>query len=49
MPNARRVQVKFNSQDYFDLVAKHPRALAWFAVGRNVQVALDNTVYEVTE
>jgi len=49
MPNARRVQVKFNSQDYFDLVAKHPHALAWFAVGRNVQVALDNTVYEVTE
>lgn len=49
MPNARRVQVKFNSQDYFDLVAKHPHALAWFAVGRNVQVALDNKVYEVTE
>ncbi len=49
MPNARRVQVKFNSQDYFDLVAKHPHALAWFAVGRNVQVALDNTVYEVIE
>ena len=49
IPNARRVQVKFNSQDYFDLVAKHPHALAWFAVGRNVQVALDNTVYEVTE
>ena len=49
MPNARRVQVKFNSQDYFDLVAKHPHAQAWFAVGRNVQVALDNTVYEITE
>jgi len=49
MPNARRVQVKFNSQDYFDLIAKHPRALPWFAVGRNVQVALDNTIYEVTE
>ncbi|MCX6910600.1 MAG: VIT domain-containing protein [Verrucomicrobia bacterium] len=49
MPNARRVQVKFNSQDYFDLVAKHPHALAWFAVSRNVQVALDDTVYEVIE
>jgi Ca-activated chloride channel family protein len=49
MPNARRVQVKFNSQEYFDLVAKHPHALPWFAVSRNVQVALDNTVYEVTE
>jgi Ca-activated chloride channel family protein len=49
MPNARRVQVKFNSQGYFDLVAQHPRALPWFAVGRNVQVALDNTIYEVTE
>ncbi|MBM3890721.1 MAG: VWA domain-containing protein, partial [Verrucomicrobia bacterium] len=49
MPNARRVQVKFNSQEYFDLIAQHPHALPWFAVGRNVQVALGNTVYEVTE
>jgi Ca-activated chloride channel family protein len=49
IPNARRVQVKFNSQEYFDLMARHPHALPWFAVGRNVQVALENTVYEVTE
>ena len=49
MPNARRIQVKFNSQDYFDLVAKHPHAQEWFAIGRNVQVALDNTIYEITE
>ncbi|MCX7824012.1 MAG: VWA domain-containing protein [Verrucomicrobiae bacterium] len=49
MPNARRVQVKFNSQEYFDLLARHPHALPWFAVGCNVQLALDNTVYEVTE
>jgi hypothetical protein len=41
--------VKFNSQEYFDLIAHHPHALPWFAVGRNLQVALDNTVYEVTE
>ncbi|MBI5687238.1 MAG: VWA domain-containing protein [Verrucomicrobia bacterium] len=49
LPNARRVQVKFNSQEYFDLISQHPHALPWFAVGRNVQVALNNTIYEVTE
>jgi Ca-activated chloride channel family protein len=49
MTKARRVQVKFNSQEYFDLIAKNQDALPWFSVGRNVQVAIGDTVYEIME
>ena len=49
LPNARRVQVKFNSDDYFALLAKYPSATQWLSVGRNVQLALDNVVYEVAD
>jgi Ca-activated chloride channel family protein len=47
--NARRQQVKFGSDDYFALLARYPRAAQWFSVGKNVQLELDNTVYEITE
>jgi Ca-activated chloride channel family protein len=46
---ARRVQVQFNSPEYFELIAKHPNALAWFSVGRNIQIALGDTIYEITD
>lgn len=48
-PGARRVQVKFNSAEYFDLMGKHPSMPQWLSVGRNVQVALGDTVYEIVE
>lgn len=44
---ARRVQVKFDSDEYYALLAKHPDAAAWLSVGRNVQLFLDDAVYEV--
>jgi len=47
--NARRVQLKFNSGEYFALLTKHPDAAAWLSVGANVQVVLDDTVYEITD
>jgi len=49
LQNARRQQVKFSSDEYFALLAQYPHAAPWFSVGRNVQIALDNTVYEITE
>ncbi len=49
LSNALRVQVRFNSDDYFALLAKHPHAAPWFSIGRNVQVALEDTIYEITE
>jgi len=47
--SARRIQVKFNSSEYFALAAKHPDAAAWLSVGRNVQFALGDAVYEITD
>ncbi|HPC82238.1 MAG TPA: VIT and VWA domain-containing protein [Thermoanaerobaculaceae bacterium] len=48
-PAARRVQVKLGSPEYFGLLARHPDAPAWLSVGRQVQLLLDDVVYEVTE
>jgi Ca-activated chloride channel family protein len=48
-PSAKRVRIQFGSTEYFDLVAKQPRALPWLALGQNVQFVLDNTVYDIYE
>ena len=42
-------QLKFNSEDYYALLQKHPEAAPWLALGQNVQVALGDTVYEITD
>jgi len=47
--NARRVQVKFNTDEYFALMKKHVNASQWMSVGRNVQLVLDDTIYEVVD
>lgn len=48
-PNAKRVRIQFASSEYFDLIAKNPKALPWLALGQNVQFVLDNTIYEIYE
>jgi Ca-activated chloride channel family protein len=48
-PDAKRVRIQFGSAEYFDLVAKQPKALPWLALGQNVQFVLDNTVYDIYE
>ena len=45
--NRRRVQ--FNSEEYFNLLTKHPEAAQWLALGQNVVFTLDNTTYEITD
>ncbi len=45
----KRQRVQFNSDEYFALLKKHPEAAPWFALGRNLQLALDDTVYEIFE
>jgi Ca-activated chloride channel homolog len=44
-----RQRVQFNSEAYFDLLKQHPEAAPWMALGQNVLLALDDTVYEITE
>src|SRR5215471_9809562 len=45
----KRQRVQFNSEAYFDLLKQHPEAAPWMALGQNVLLALNDTVYEITE
>jgi hypothetical protein len=47
--DARRVQVNFNSNEYFGLLSKPPDAAQWLSVGTNVQLLLGNTVCEIVQ
>jgi Ca-activated chloride channel homolog len=44
---AKSVRVKFGSDDYFALLAQHPEARPWLALGQNVKLLLASTVYDV--
>jgi hypothetical protein len=46
---AKRQRIQFNSAEYFDFAAKHPKALPWLALGQNVQFVLDDTLYDIYE
>ena len=41
------VRVKFGTDDYFTLVAQHPEARPWLALGQNVKLLLASTVYDI--
>ena len=46
---AKRIRIEFGSPEYFDFVSRNPLALAWLALGQNVQFVLNNTIYEIHE
>jgi Ca-activated chloride channel homolog len=46
---AKRHRVQFNSEEYFNLLTQHPEAGPWLALGQNVVLTLDGTVYEIAE
>jgi Ca-activated chloride channel family protein len=46
---SKRQRVQFNSEAYFDLLKQHPEAAPWMALSQNVVLALDDTVYEISE
>src|ERR1043166_4917471 len=46
---AKRQRIQFNSEEYFNLLTKHPEAGPWLALGQNVVLQLDDTVYEIAE
>jgi len=48
-PNAKRMEIKFGSPEYFDFVAKNPNSLPWLSLGQNVEFVLEKTVYVVRE
>ncbi len=45
----KRQRIQFNSEEYFNLLSKHPEAGPWLALGQNVVLKLDDTVYEIAE
>ncbi|MGQ9910708.1 MAG: VIT domain-containing protein [Candidatus Flexifilum sp.] len=46
--SAPRVTVEFLSDDYFDLLLELPELADYFAIGQQVIVVIDGTVYQVT-
>src|SRR5262249_45527925 len=46
---AKRQRIQFNSEEYFNLLKKYPEAGPWLALGQNVMLALDDTVYEIAD
>lgn len=49
MADAKRTRVQFGSQEYFDLLAKHPQVAPWLAMGQNVQFVWEGVAYEIHE
>ena len=43
----KSVRIKFGSDDYFALLEQHPEARPWLALGQNVKVLLNSTVYDI--
>ena len=43
---AQPIRLALGSPEYFDFVHRHPKALAWLALGPKVRFILDKTVYE---
>lgn len=43
------VQVKFDSEHYYALLNKHADAPKWLSVARNLQLVIDDTIYEIVE
>ena len=49
MPNAKRIRVRFDSREFFELIIKYPKTLPYVSMTRNIQLAVDDTVYEIYE
>jgi hypothetical protein len=40
-------QVQFGSEEYFQIMKKHPQAAQWLALGDSVDVVVDDTLIQV--
>src|SRR4029434_5317123 len=47
--NLKQKTIKFNSGEYFELARKDPRASQWLSLGNNVDVVVDDTLYQVRD
>lgn len=49
MPDARHIRIRFDTPEFFRLLAKRPELVPNIGIARNVQVALGDTIYEIYE
>jgi hypothetical protein len=49
MPEARRIRVRFDSREFFELLIKYPKTLPYVTSARNLDLAVGDTVYEIYE
>jgi len=47
--NQNAIRIQFNSKDYFTFMANNPQALKWLSLGRNLQLIVNNSLYEIYE
>src|SRR5689334_23002085 len=47
--NLRQQQIKFNSDDYFKFAKDHRAVAQWLALGNNIDIVVDDTVYQIRE
>jgi len=45
--NGKQKTVAFDTPDYYDLLARHPEASAWFSLGDEVDIVIGDTLYSV--
>jgi len=43
----KSVRIKFGSDEYFALIAQHPEARPWFALGQNIKLQLGSSIYDI--
>jgi hypothetical protein len=47
--DAKHVKIVFNSDAYFDLIAKNPEATQYLSLGNNVTIVLGGTIFDIVE
>lgn len=45
--NLKRQEVKFNSEEYYVLLASNPQAAPWLSLGNEIDLVIDDTLYVV--
>ncbi len=49
LPDAKRIRIRFDSPEYYDLILREKETLSWLALGRNLVLVVSGKVYEIHE
>jgi Ca-activated chloride channel family protein len=45
----KQKKIRFNSDEYFGLLGKHPRIVRWLSLGNDMDIVVDDTLYNIRE